>query len=248
MTMPRVSDVAIFDKFVYDGNQSFAMYNEYLEGKATEEEIAIQLRRYATMRVRKAYMRKLRYAVCEDLIQSCMVEICVLIKKRNIPNKSAAVFHAFLNSVIRCKIAKTFKTIYDDSPKLMDPDTYIKEQFQRIPGSNEKETELFLDELPDSICKQITEDAHLRFRDTNEVDAVHYIMGRIREGKRIVEPLLRRKYLIKDVKFFIDHVKVRIRMALYEARQYIEYRKNEEKNEILAGGISECLSETTWEE
>lgn len=236
-----IRDIGIDDVFKYDGDTCFSLYLQFVDGKITEDHFIRYLKRYVVMRVRKTYYRRLRREVCEDLVQTVLVELFQVARKHKLPTSTVQVFHAFMNTIIRCNIAKGFKKIYDDSPKLMDPATYIESQMARIPGTDESETHLFLEDLYDDIKGKIVRT--LRWKDSNHRDAAAYVVDQINSGKRAVPSLLRRVFEVKDPEFFIQHIGVRLRAELYEARESLSSRPDTEKKEILTHGVSEYFGE-----
>ena len=238
------TDVGISDRFSYDGVVCLEFYRGYLDGSTTMDDYIRYLMRHVIIRVRKGYLRRIRRDLCEDLIQAALIELWQIAVKRKIPSGSVQVYHKFINTVIHRKIAKTFSELYDDAPKKMDPSRYVEEFFRRIPGLDEDETRVFLDDLSDTVKNRIRN--NLRFNDRRIVEALEHVMEQILdfpEEEPGPEAFLKRRWRIEDPKFLIEHVSVLIKAELYKIRDDIKFRTNSEKRGVLREGLQEFFDD-----
>jgi hypothetical protein len=231
-------DVNIGDKFNYNGDACLELYRGYLEGRETLDDFLRYLKRHIIMRVRKHYLRRIRRDVCEDLIQSALIELWRIADKKKIPSVSVQVFHKFVNTVIHRRIAKTFGEVYDDAPKKMDPVGYISAYYGKIPGLDDEESRVFLADLADTLKTRIME--NIRFKDPRIVAAIEYILEQVLEFREsVVEAWLKRNWRIEDPKFLVEHVFVLLKAELYKIREDLKFRTNSEKRDVLHAGFEE---------
>jgi hypothetical protein len=234
------TDVNIGDRFSYDGVFCLELYKGYLAGTETMDDFLRYLKRHVVIRVRKRYLRRVRRDLCEDLIQAALIELWQIAQKRQLPSGSVPVFHKFANTVIHRKIAKTFTELYDDAPKKMDPSLYIEEFYRKIPGLDDAESRVFLEELSDTIKGRVRKT--LRVNDTRFVAAVEHVMEQMLdfpEEEPGPEAFLKRRWKIEDPKFLIEHVSILIKAELYKIREDLKFRTNSEKREVLHEGLEE---------
>lgn len=237
-----VPDVNLSDKFSYDGEECLRLYHAYQNGGSLEEFLRY-LKRHIIMRVRKGYLKRVRRDVCEDLIQSVLIELWLLVIRRPIPACNVALFHSFLNTVIHRKIAKTFAEIYDDAPKKMDGVVYVSEMLRRIPGSDDEETAQYLKELGPAIRERIL--ASLRPMPENVRQAIDLVLTDVLIHNDMVAPVfLKRECKIEDPDFLIEHVFIRIKAELYKMREDLSFRTNSEKKDVLHEGLQEFFTDS----
>lgn len=236
------SDVGLTSRFSYDGEECLRLYVEYLKKGSIQamEDLLCYVKRHVTIRVRKHYFRRVRLDICEDLIQSSVIELWDVFSRKSVPHSNVAVFHSFINTVVHRKMAKTFALAYDDAPKSLDANRYVEEQFSRMPSSEDSEDSLFVQELPEALKWRVVE--RVRFRTKNAREAVSDILDRILIYKEpVVESWLKRKWGVEDPQFLLEHVLVLLRDELYKVRQEMRFRTNSEKREVLNEGIEEIL-------
>jgi DNA-directed RNA polymerase specialized sigma24 family protein len=236
----NISDVALTDRFSYDGEKCLEMYRDMDpdDGIAVNDFVTY-LKRHVVMMVRKQYLKRIRRDVCEDLVQAALIELWQVAQKKKIPEQSAAVFHSFVNTVIRRRNAKTFTEVYDDNPKKMEALEYIAEGAARLPFGDEEELKVFRTDLPDVLRDRVLK---LKWA-PDERPAVEYILQEILEFQsQPVEPWMKREFEIVNPRALIDRVMLRLRSILYEIRPEIKFRTSTEKQNILHEGLEECIS------
>lgn len=231
--------VGIRDKFTYDGEYCLKLYKELDDSAEAMNEYISYLRRHVVLRTRKAYLKRVKVDVCEDIIQSVLIELWGLAANRKFPSQSAAVYHAFINTVIRRKTAKTFAETYDDSPKKMKPHEYISETSSRLSFGDEEELRAYRTDLPEVLTKRLLDQRW----DSQDRPAVEYILDTMLvHREQIREAWLKRHYGIRDPKWLIDAVHIRLREALYDLREDITYRTSSERTDILHEGLEASIS------
>jgi DNA-directed RNA polymerase specialized sigma24 family protein len=235
-----ITDVSLTDRFTYDGEECLEMYKALSpDDSDAVNDFVSYLKRHVIMMVRKAYLKRIRQDLCEDLVQAALIELWQVTVKQSIPDQSAAVFHSFVNTVIRRRNAKTFKEVYDDNPKKMDAAEYIAEGASRLPFGDEDEMRLFRADLPEVLKKRVTA---MKWAE-DEKEAVEYILQEVLEfHSEPVEPWMKRQYGITVPKGLIERVMLRLRAVLYEIRPDVKFRTSAEKFDILHEGLEECIS------
>lgn len=237
------SDVGLTDRFSYDGDEALRLYQVLLSGQTKDnmENLLRYVKRHVTIRVRSRYLKRVRRDICEDLVQASLIELWDVFSKKSVPATNVSVFHKFLNTVIHRKIAKTFATLYDDAPKKMDPVRYVSETFRRMPSSDEEETAIFREELPEALKSRVL--ARVRFRNPKARAAVEDILDRcLIYHEPVVPRWLKFNWQVEDPDFLIEHVLILLRDELYKLREDIKFCTNMEKRDILNEGIQEYFS------
>lgn len=229
--------VSLEDRFTYDGDLCFQLYIDYAAEAISADNFSAYLQRYVIMRVRKQYLY-LGNEICEDLVQSCMLELWKIVRKKSLPQEGVGTFHAFLNTVIKRKISKTFdKEIYDDAPKELDPQIFIQHCLRRVATPDQIEDEIFLQELPDHLRTAVGE--AVLFQDEDRRAAVGYVLECLLTRTKPIPRVLRTEYGVRDITFIVDYTKVAVRRELYEVKKTLRPRSNADKRESLYDGIEE---------
>jgi len=214
-----------------------ALYLQYKGGTLLLDDFLRYLKRHVLMRVRKEYLKRARVEVCEDLVQAVMVELWLLVEKGTIPTLNAALYHGFLNTVIRRRIAKTFNEVYDDAPKNLDPSRYLSEYCGRIPGSDEDDLRILRCGLPEVLMDRIL----AKRWSPHDLPAVRYILEQTLVYKEdIVYPLMKRQYKIRDPQFLVNRVLILLRHEMYKVREDLKFNTTSEKKDSLHESFSEC--------
>lgn len=234
-----LADVSITDKFDYDGDNCYRLYIDYVACTIEADHFITYLRRYVILRVRKFYYKKLGPDVCEDLVQASLLELWKLVRAKKLPQDGTGVFHSFLNTVIRRKIAKTFKEVYDDAPKKLNAHRFARVLYRRIPSADSVELKVFLEEIPDLLREKIL--GHLPFPEENRRRACACVLNCILSKQRVVPARIKREFKVRDPDFLVEHVKISVRQHLYEMRKDVTLPSDAEKREILHEGIEECF-------
>jgi len=235
-----ISDVSLTGRFTYDGEKCLEMYRQLdpTDGDAVNDFISY-LKRHVVMMIRKAYLKRIRQDLCEDLVQAALIELWQVAIAKKLPEENAAMFHSFVNTVIRRRNAKTFKEVYDDSPKKMESLAYIAEGASRLPFGDEEELKIFRTDLPGVLKGRVLSQ---KWAD-DERPAVEYILQEILEyHARPVEPWMKREFGISSPKGLIERVMIRLRSELYEIRPEVKFRTSSERTDILHEGLEECIS------
>lgn len=231
--------VGIGDKFTYNGEHCLELYKALDDSAESMNEYISYLRRHVVLRTRKLYLKRVKVDVCEDIVQSVLIELWGLTVRRKFPTQSAAVYHAFLNTVIRRRTAKTFAEIYDDNPKKMKSHEYITETSSRLSFGDEEELRVYRTDLPEVLTKSLLAQRW----EAQDRPAVEYILDTMLVHREVVrETWLKRYYGIKDPKWLIDAVLIRLREALYELKKDVSFRTSLERTEILQEGLENALA------
>jgi hypothetical protein len=227
----------------YDGNRCYALYRQFLTGGSApsdEDEMAILLGRYIRICLAKRYIR-LDPEVRDDLVQATLLELWRLFRAGKVfPTENPAVWHGFLNTIIRRRSARTYRELYDDAPREIDPILYVREQYSHKDSAHRLEAGVFMSELPGTLKARIKESNRLRFPLLG--DAIAYIADSILARKRVVFSYLRREFRVADPLFLIDHVKVRLRMELHEIKETVDLGVPDDQRAVLFHGIEGCLA------
>lgn len=232
------TDIDLTDKFDYDGELCLELYKGLDDG-GNMDDFVTYLKRLVVMRIRKSYLKRTARDVCEDLVQAVLLELWQLAQKRKLPTESAALYHGFINTVIRRRVAKTFSTMYDDAPKAMEAHDFILETSHRLQYGDEEELRIFRQDLPETLQKRVLDLSW----PAEDRPAVEYILETLLVYKEDVrEAWLKRHYQIRDPKFLVDSVLIRLRAELYELRKEVKYRTSAERHEILHDGLEATLT------
>jgi len=225
-----IKDVDIYEPFTYDGFITFELYLNYLESVADIEYFVRYVKRLVIMRILEKYYHL--GDICEDLVQSSLMEIWRMADKEKLPQDKADSFHEFIHTIITRHVARAFHIVYDDAPKLLEPEHFEKNYLHRFKYQFDVEANILLDEMPESLTKSILK--HVRFEDAGSKDSVAYILDRIFSGNRVVFPWMRRRWGVDNCKFLMEHVLILLRNELYEIKKTISWKKIDENllNEV----------------
>lgn len=237
-----IRDVGLYDKFTYDGDECLRLYIGYRNGTVSMDDLIRTVKMHVVSRIRHAYARRVRGDVCEDLIQSAMVELWLLFASdREVPTATTAVFHSYLNTVIHRRVAREFAAVYDDAPKRLDPVAYSEMQCLRIPSHDATENEHAAAELHEKLLGRVV--ANLRSCHPNVRAAQVFVAQELlRHGEQVamISPLyLRRTYNIEDTEFLIEHVLVLIRAEKYKMREDWSFPSTTQQRSVLYEGLDE---------
>jgi DNA-directed RNA polymerase specialized sigma24 family protein len=235
-----IQDVSLYDRFSYSGEEGLGMYVGYKAGTVSMDDLLRYVKRHVISRVRHCYVRRVRKDICEDLIQSALVELWQLFaSKREVPSQNVAVFHSYLNTVIHRRMAREFATVYDDAPKRLDPVEYSDCQCRRIPSTSAPEDVEFMTEVGEAILARVLE--RLRPMPPLMREAVVFISIEIlRYRDKVSEEYLRRRYMIEDPEFVVQHVLTLVRAELYSMRENdVTFATTTERRNVLHEGLEE---------
>jgi DNA-directed RNA polymerase specialized sigma24 family protein len=235
-----IPDVTLYDRFSYSGEQGLSMYTGFKSGSVSIDDLLRYIKRHVISRVRHCYVRRVRKDICEDLIQAALVELWQLFSSdRPVPSQNVAIFHSYLNTVIHRRMAREFSSVYDDAPKRLDPVEYSDCQCQRIPSTSAPEDIEFLAEVGEATLSRVLE--RLRPMPPRVREAVVFTATEIlRYRDKVSEEYLRRRYMIEDPEFLIQHVLTLVRSELYSMRENdVTFSTTTERRNVLHEGLEE---------
>lgn len=235
------SDVSIFGKFEYSHQVFYRMWVDHLAGRVSMDSFMTYGRRFVISRIlKKKYHRTVHIDVLEELVQDTLLAMWRMAEKKSIPSRAWPVFIGYLNTLANRQFYKVFHRMYDQLPEVVeDLHIHAARYLRRIPTSHDVEDEVYVYELPMVIRKEVL--GGLRFYGTNVHGAVKYILDRVFNDEPVVETWLKIHYGIDNPVFLEEHVRVRIKMALYDLRNDVDYPTLEGQRETIRDAISQCI-------
>lgn len=210
-----IEPVRIGDTFGYDQEVSLSLYRQYLDGDLPVNELLTYLYRFVVIALRDSYPRT-PHTLMEDLAQEALLRVWTTVERRLIPSDAVGRFHGYMRRIVTNAAAKVFRE-EEDLDKL-DSAWYDADNIQRrFSSAWDVENKLFIEDLPRVVRSRVLFD--FRFPDPDRREAAAYIIDCLFAGKRIVRKWLEVRYNISDPDFVIDHVCIRVRMALWGLRE-----------------------------
>jgi hypothetical protein len=221
-----LADVSLDDTFTYDGDMAYQLYLGWIEGWASMEDLICYLKRLIIKCVWAWYIlpadanpawSMLNQDDWEDVIQTFLLDVWKLAREKRVPTENPALFHEYLHKVIRRRVVDVVRRRGRRKPKRIPAGGYSS--LSTVSTARDVETALFLEDLPARLRRQILEG--FRFEDSQELEAVAYIVDRLTAGKDVVDHWLRVRYGLLDPQWLVEHVQVRLRMLLNRTRKQL---------------------------
>jgi hypothetical protein len=226
----------------YDGDYAFKLYKRWLHNRESIDTLVEYMQRYVVLRLKKqGYHRRVSYEICAEIVQTTLIELWKTFRRKNLPTANPALWHGYLNTVVIRWFAKGFKDFFYKPQQNIDTYDHIERQIHRIPTASDVEDVIFLDELPVVLRKMIL--GTLRFPGEKTQGAVKYILDRIFNGEPIVDNWLKIHYDIDNPEFLVEHVRICLKLSLYEIRKDVNLRPTTNTEEILRETLSDYLSD-----
>lgn len=219
--MPDIADVDVEDRFKYDKQYSLALWKRVLAEEASLDEFMFYIKRFVVICLRRTKMQYRDLDAKQEIVHYGLLAVWQAAASKNIPDTTLGRFHGYLWGTIRNGFCDAVaagllepEIIHYDDAKI-----HMSRYLKRVASSRDVEDRLFLEELPGVVKKKVEET--IRFPDLRP--AVGYVVDRIFHGEDVSDSWLKNNYGVRDSKFFTDHVRIRVKMALVDMQRDMEF-------------------------